>query len=103
MSSPARNMDESPKLRKADRVIIVKPIDGKKALSTSGLVDTRLFTGDNKLHAVRDGQNMLWSLKMEAGGLAEPLRQRFKTFDSLLEFVRTYFRKRNIEITEVID
>ena len=91
------------KARKTDRILVVKPIEGKKALNSSGLVDPRLFTGANNLHAIQDPGNTLWSLKLDSGGLAEPLKQRFKTFDTLLDFVKSYFRKRNLEVTEVID
>lgn len=91
------------KARKTDRILKIRPIEGQKTLSSTGLVDPRIFTGDNNLHAIQDPRNTLWGLKLEAGGLAEPLKQKFKTFDSLLEFVKVYFRKRNLEITEVID
>ena len=100
MPERARSYDKS---RKTDRLIIVKPMEGKKPKSSTGLVDPRLFTGDNKLHAIQDSQNNLWSLKLDAGGLAEPLKQKFKTFPTLLTFVKQYFEKRNLEIVEVID
>ena len=97
------NLATSPKERKTDRILVIKPIEGKSTLSSTGLVDPRLFTGENKLHAIMDTRNTLWYLKLDSGGLAEPLKQRFKTFDSLLSYTKRYFDKRNLQITEIID
>lgn len=91
------------KERKTDRVLELKPIEGKATLSSTGLVDPRLFNGENKLHAVMDTRNCMWRLKYEAGGLPEPLKQTFTNFTKLLEFTTRYFNKRNIEITRIID
>ena len=101
MSNPA--IQTMNKDRKTDRIIVVKPKAGQKPMSSTGLVDPRIFTGENKLHAIKSEQNNLWSLKLEAGGLAEPLKQKFSNFPTLLNFVRQYFEKRNLEVTEVID
>src|SRR5690349_2629341 len=95
--------DENEKVRKNDRVIILGPVEGKKAVSSTGIVDTRLFTGENKLHAVRDPQSSLWRMKYEMGSVPDELRQSFTNFEKLLAFAKTYYAKRNIEIKEVID
>lgn len=96
-------MLENPKLKKDDRVLILRPIDGSKALSSSGLVDPRLFTGENKLHAKKTPNGTLWYMKYDAGAVPEPLKAKFTTFPQLLDYAKRYFSKRNIEITEVID
>ena len=98
------DQDEKPntKERKTDRVFSIKAIEGSSK-SSNGLVDSRLFTGDNKLHAVMDPASMLWSLKYEYGILPNAFKQRFTNFKVLHAFVQEYFRKRNIEIKEIID
>ena len=91
------------KERKTDRILVLKVKEGERPISSTGLVDTRLFSGDNKLHAVQDLSNRLWSLKYEMGGVPEPLKEKFTTFDRALHSAKTYFNKRNVEIVEVID
>ena len=93
----------SSKNRSSDRVLVLKLIDGKKPLDSIGLVDKRLFTGENKLHAIMDTQTCMWTLKYDMGGLPQPLKQRFTTFTKLLEYTRNYWKTRNIEISEVQD
>lgn len=95
-----RNKDN---IRKTDVIIILAPIEGKKALNVLGLTDPRLFSGGNKLHAKMDPQNCLWHLEYEDGILPQPLKQRFTGLDRLLTFIRGYYLRRNIEIKEIID
>lgn len=98
-------MADSPesKMRSADRVLILSIIDGKKPISSVGLTDTRLFNGENRVHAIMDTQSCLWYLKYEQGGVPEPLKCKFTSFKALLKFVGDYYFKRNIEIKQVID
>lgn len=91
------------KERSTDRILSLRPIEGLKTKSSVGAYDSRLFTGDNKLHAIMDQRTCLWYLKYEAGGLQEPLKQRFTNFKTLLDFTTEYFKRRNIEIKEIID
>lgn len=92
------------KNRSDDRVLVLSPIDGEKPLSSSGLVDPNLFTGKNKLHAVKDSQTCMWSFKYEMGMLPPNLRDKnFTTFTALKKHASDYLQKRNILIKEVID
>lgn len=91
------------KMRSPDRILVLSVIEGKDAKGTTGLVDTNLFTGTNKLHAKMDPQTSLWYLQYEKGILPEYLKQRFTTFSVLLKHIGEYFKKRNIEIKEVKD
>lgn len=91
------------KMRSTDRILVLSIIDGKDAKGSTGLVDTNLFTGSNKLHAKMDPQTSFWYLQYEKGIMPEPLKQRFTSFKVLFKFVEEYFRKRNIEIKEVKD
>jgi hypothetical protein len=88
------------KLKSADRVFILARKEGADVKSTSGAVDNRLFTGENKLHAIMD-EYCLWRLKQDSGVLAQPLRQTFTSFKVLRKYVEDYFKRRNIEVKEV--
>lgn len=94
---------ENSKLRSDDRIFKLVRVDDKAPLTSLGLVDKRLFTGENKLHAIKDGQTSLWSLKYDQGNVPEFLRQQFTSFKLLLKVVGDYFMKRNIKIEEIID
>lgn len=89
--------------RKTDITLVLRPIEGKKALSSIGLLDPRLFKGGNSLHAVMDTQTCLWSLHYECGIPPEAFRQRFTSYSQLMKFVIEYMKGRNIEIAEIID
>ena len=91
------------KNRATDIILVLKVIDGKAPLNSTGLTDSRLFTGDNNLHAIMDKQTCLWYLQMDSGLLPKPLMQRFTGLGLLMKFVVEYYKKRNIEIKEVID
>lgn len=91
------------KMHSNDRVISLSPIEGKRSVATNGLVDPRLFSGENKLHLVRDPMHSLWFFKYEMGMLPEPLKQQFTTFGRATKHAREYFKKRNIEIKEIIE
>jgi hypothetical protein len=94
----------NPKERKSDRILVIKPIDGKTPLSSTGLLDPRIFTGEgNNLHATMDTSNCIWYFKYENGGLPNELKQRFTSFNKLMDFAEIYFNKRNLKIVEVID
>lgn len=94
-------MDQEDKNQSTDRIISLVKVEGKNTLSDMGLIDNRLFSGGNTLHAVME-PNGLWILKYDSGSLPEPLRQQFTNFTILMKFLRQYFHKRNIEIKEVI-
>jgi len=91
-------------MRATDRVLSLKPIEGKATISSTGLIDRRLFTGENKLHAVQNNETTLWTFKYEKGQLPPILQNSsFTSFKSLLKFATDYFIRRNIEIKEIID
>lgn len=92
-----------PKIRKTDRILVLKIMDGKKPKSSTGSVDPRTFSGENRLHAIQDVSSRLWKLKYDFGGLPEVLKQEFTRFDMLYTFAKGYFQRRNLDIVEVID
>lgn len=87
----------------SDRVLVLAKIEGKHILSTSGKPDNRLFSGENKLHAIFDPERSMWYLKFDSGLLPEAFKQYFTTFAVLLKFVKQYYEKRNVLVKEVID
>ena len=90
-------------MRSPDRILVLKVIDDKKPLSSKGLVDSRLFTGENQLHAKMDTQTSLWAFKYDQGIVPAPLKCQFTSFKALKAHADLYFRSRNIEIIEVKD
>lgn len=83
--------------------LVIRPIEGVSTKSTTGLVDNRLFTGKANVYAVRDTQMNIWALKYSQGILPQPLKQKFTRFEDLKEFADGYFKRRNLQIVEVID
>lgn len=96
-------MLSNPKLKSDDRLLVVKPMEGYKPLSSTGLVDPRLFSGENRLHAKKNAQGTLWEMKYDAGSVPELLKVKFTTFDQLYDYAKKYFNKRQLDIVEVID
>ena len=94
---------ENSKMRSTERTLVLKPIDGKNVLSSSGLVDNRLFKGGNSLKAVMNPIDCLWRFKYETGIIPESLRQKFTSFAALLKFGQQYFERRGLQIVEIID
>ncbi len=91
------------KMRTPDRILVLSVMDNKKPKNSIGNTDPRLFTGENKLHAVIDQQTTLWHFKYDMGGIPEVLKCNFTSFKKLLEHAREYYATRNIEIKEVKD
>lgn len=90
------------KNRSNDRVLVLEPMEGG-SLNSKGMADKRLFTGENKLHALLDPHNMLWSIRYDHGIPPQPFQQRFTSFPRLYNFVEDYYKRRNVKITKVID
>src|SRR5258705_5643303 len=88
------SLQDSPKNVSDDIVILLHPRD--KVKSVMGLVDPRLFTGENKLHAKL--VNGLWSLYYENGVVPASLKQQWTSWDKMYNFIHSYFDKRNITI-----
>lgn len=91
------------KERKTDRILVVQVIDGKRPKSSTGIVDPRLFTGENKLHLILDPRSRLWYFRYEQGGIPPILKQRFTSYDIALDFITKYLATRNLKIVEIID
>lgn len=98
-----RQEAEQAKMRSYDRIILLKPMEGKEVLSSAGAVDARLFKGGNKLHAIYNVTTGLWELKVESGSIAGGLQGQFSEFEQLLNYVTSYFKRRNVEVTGVQD
>lgn len=91
-------------LRSTDRILSLAVIDGKQAKSSTGLVDNRLFTGEQQIRLHMDPQTTLWSFQYtNNGALPEGLKGKFTGFKAGLKHAEDYFRRRNIEVTAIKD
>lgn len=90
------------KMASTDRVLVLEPIDNKDPKNAKGNIDPKIFTGENKLHAIMDEETCHWYLKYDNGGLPENLKQKFTSFKGLLKHVEGYFTTRNIKVKEII-
>lgn len=91
------------KVKSDDRIIVLRPMDGKPTLDGKGLLDPGLFTGGNQLHALKHPLYATWYLKYEKGGIPNQLKQQFTSFNKLVEIVNRYYNVRNVEIKEIIE
>jgi len=91
------------KMRKTDIVLSVRPM-GKFTYRTSGLMDYRIFKGENQLHAIMDMETCLWRIRYETGiPPLEVRNQQFTSFSELMKYLRPYLKARNLEIVEILD
>ncbi len=94
----------SDNVRSTDRIISLSVIDGEKPKSSTGLVDTRLFTGEQQLRLKMDPQTCLWKFQYTNNGmLPEGLQGQYTGFKAGIKAAEQYFLKRNIKITEIKD
>jgi len=87
-----------------DRVLKLGVINDKLPKTSTGMVDTSLFTGENNIHARIDGQTMMWTVPLRKRAQCPgPLRTRSGlVFLNCTKTLELYFANRNIKITEVI-
>lgn len=91
-------------IRATDRVITLEVMDGQKAKSSTGAVDTRLFTGGQQLRLTMDPQTCLWHFRYTNNSLLPGgLEGQFTGFKAGLKHAEDYFARRNIRITAVKD
>lgn len=91
-------------LRSSDRVLELAPMEGMSPLNNQGLVDKRLFTGEQKLHVKMDPSTCLWYFQWEHNGVIPGgLKGQFTGFKSALKHAENYFRQRNVQVTKVVD
>ena len=91
------------KMMSDDRVLVLRPMEGKKTTDSMGKIDTRLFTGENKLHGIFDPRSGMWNMRYETGALPGALQQKFMEFHELVAFAKAYFKTRNVEVSEILD
>lgn len=95
--------DKNGRQRSDDRILVLRPMEGKNSLTNIGMIDNKLFTGENKLHGIMDPETCHWHFKYEMGVLPSPLKSNFTSFKKLKDYAVDYFKKRNIDIIEIID
>ncbi len=93
----------SDKMNSSTRYFNLKLSEGTSARTDTGILDKKLFTGDNKLKAEMDQETSLWSLSYENGNIPQTLKQQFTSFSKCKQFADAYFKKRNVEIVEILN
>lgn len=92
------------RIRSPDRILKLEVIDGTKPKNSHGMVDSRLFQGDeNRIHIVMDLETSLWSIRYDKGNISPALSGQYTGFKQAFDHVKKYFETRNIRITQVID
>jgi len=92
------------KMKSFDRVLTLTPIEGKTAKDSRGVVDNRLFTGEQTLHCKMDLQTNLWRFQYGQNGLLPGgLEGDFTSFSKALQHAELYYGKRNVKVAEVKD
>lgn len=100
----ATNLSAESRIRSPDRILKLEIIDGTKPKAASGMVDSRLFQGDdNRIHIVMDLETSLWSIRYDKGNVPPALTGQYTGFKQAFDHVKKYFENRNIRITQVID
>lgn len=94
---------EKAKMHTLDRIIVLKTMEGKDPLTSDGFVDKRLFNGENNLHAIFDIRTGMWFLRYDKGLLPGALDVKYISLPEILDYVRQYFARRNVEVVEVKD
>jgi hypothetical protein len=91
----------SDKMASVDRIFKLKIIDNKKPKSATGMIDTRLFNGENNIHVKKDPETNFWFFEYDMGAVPGMLKHKFTGYKAALKHAETYFKTRNIEIEEV--
>lgn len=89
------------KMASHDRVFTLKVMDDKKPKNSIGMIDPRLFTGENRLHVKKDPETCFWYFEYDNGGVPNPLKHKFTGYKAAVKHAETYFKTRNISIEEV--
>ena len=92
----------SDKMTSPDRVFKLKIADSKKPKNSLGMVDSRLFSGENNLHVKKDPETCFWYFEYDMGAVPGPLKHKFTGYSAAIKHVTLYFKTRNIEIEEVL-
>lgn len=99
-----RSLEEMSKhVRNDERTLVMQRIPGQNVLTNTGMIDNRIYKGETNMKIVRDPTTMMWNFKYEHGVLPEKLKCTFTSFREIIRFANDYFKKRNLEIVEIID
>lgn len=91
----------SNKMASSDRIFKLEIIDGKKPRDSIGMLDPRLFTGENKLHIKKDKETNFWFFAYDLGAVPGALKHKFTGFNAAVKHAEMYFKTRNVTINEI--
>ncbi len=98
----ATSKDHSKVMYNDVRTITFKLMDGKNPLSSTGIIDHRLYKGENRIYATRD-ENFLWYVKYDKGAIPPALNQKWTHFPRMIDDLTAYFNTRNVVIKQIED
>jgi hypothetical protein len=102
MASLFTNRDYTDTMNSPIRELKLSIKDPKARDGATGLVDTTLLKGDNKLFTIMDEYGN-WYFKYKHGILPEGLLGKFTSASKSINHAKSYFARRNLEVTEVKD
>lgn len=88
-------------LAPTDRVFELEVIDDKMPKTSTGMTDTRLFQGGNKLHIYKDEETNFWSFKYDQGIIPPDLRCYFTSPSRAIKHANLYYQSRNLRLKEI--
>lgn len=100
-----RSMEEiqAEHMRAAERTLVIVPVEGKHALSSTGIVSYKMATGEPNYKITQCEITNLWIFKQNYGVLPEKLKQRFTSYSQIMKFAHDYFGRRNLKIEKILD
>lgn len=89
------------KMASTDRIFSLSLIDDKLPKNSIGMVDPRLFSGENKLHIKKDPETNFWSFSYERGIPPRELQCVFTSATAAIRHAELYYRTRNLSLKEI--
>ena len=84
-----------------DRTFELEIIDGTKPKAATGMTDTRLFNGGNRLHIKKDDATNFWSFRYDQGIPPGALSCVFTGFNAAKKHADVYYQTRNLRLKEI--
>ena len=91
------------KTKSTERILVLKPMEGEEVKTSKGIVDPRLWKGENELMAIMDETNCTWRLKYKAGAIPPQIRGVYTNFNKAYTAAVEYYKHRGLEIVEIKD
>lgn len=84
------------------RKLQITPLEGQTVTTSKGMVDPRLWKGENELYAEMDNTTCMWRLRYKHGMLPPQIQGTYTNFDKAFKAATKYYSTRGLEVTRVI-